>query len=42
MFRNYESVASSNLKVFGINNGINDLKPIINDDKNNWRSEKVI
>jgi hypothetical protein len=41
MFRNYKDVALSNIKRFGINNGINDLRPIVNEEPNNWRSEKV-
>ena len=41
MFRNYKDVALSNIKRFGINNGINDLRPIVNNEPNNWRSEKV-
>jgi sulfotransferase family protein len=41
MFRNYKDVASSNLKLLGVQNGINDLRPIVNHEPNNWRSEKV-
>ncbi len=41
MFRNYKDVASSNIKHFGINNGIQDLGPIVSNEPNNWRSEKV-
>ncbi len=41
MFRNYKDVASSNIKHFGIDNGSEDLKPIVDDEPNNWRSEKV-
>jgi hypothetical protein len=41
MFRNYKDVASSNIKLLGIQNGIDDLKPIVNNEPNNWRSEKV-
>ena len=41
MFRNYKDVASSNIKHFGIDNGLKDLRPIVNNEPNNWRSEKV-
>lgn len=41
MFRNYKDVASSNIKHFGINNGLKDLKPIVDHESSNWRSEKV-
>ncbi len=44
-FRNYKDVASSNLRHFGINNGIKDLTPIYENDKSDWRgagaSEKI-
>ncbi len=41
MFRHYQDVASSNLKHFGLQNGINNLRPIINQEKNNWRSDNI-
>jgi len=41
MFRNYRGVALSNTKHFGIHNGIEDLRPIVNHEPHNWRSEKV-
>jgi len=41
MFRNHKDVASSNIKHFDINNGLDDLRPIVNNEPNNWRSEKV-
>jgi hypothetical protein len=41
MFRNYKDVALSNIKRFGLNNGISDLRPIFDNEPNNWRSEKV-
>jgi hypothetical protein len=41
MFRNYKDVALSNIKRFGIDNGIHDLRPIVTGEPNNWRSEKV-
>ena len=39
LFRDYRDVASSNLVKFGKGNGIDDLRPIVNGEKNNWRSE---
>lgn len=39
LFRNYRDVASSNLVKFGKQNGIDDLRPIINGETDNWRSE---
>jgi hypothetical protein len=41
VYRDFKDVASSNLIKFGIQNGIKNLRPIVNDDKNNWRSENV-
>jgi hypothetical protein len=41
MFRNYRAVALSNINYFGINNGIEDLRPIVRHEPQNWRSEKV-
>jgi len=41
IFRHYKDVASSNIKRFGIQNGINDLKPIVQNDTQNWRAENV-
>lgn len=41
MYRYYKDVAASNINKFGRNNGINDLRPIIKDDSQNWRSENV-
>lgn len=41
LFRNYNDVASSNLKKWGIQNGFNNLEPIVRQEKNNWRSEKI-
>ncbi len=41
IFRNYKDAALSNVKKFGIDNGLKDLRPIVNNDPNNWRSEKV-
>jgi hypothetical protein len=41
MFRNYRAVALSNTKYFGIQNGIKDLRPIVSNESQDWRSEKV-
>lgn len=41
MVRHYQDVASSDLKHFGSKNGINNLRPIVNKEENNWRSENV-
>lgn len=41
MYRNYQDVASSNLKKFGIKNGIKDLRYIVEDDTRDWRADKV-
>ena len=41
MFRNYKDVASSNIKHFGVKNGIEDLRPFVNHEPRNWRSEKA-
>lgn len=41
MYRHYKDVASSNLKNFGIHNGIHDLRPIVEQQPNDWRSERV-
>jgi len=38
-YRHYQDVASSNLKAFGMDNGIKDLRPFVNDDPDNWRSQ---
>lgn len=39
MYRHYKDVASSNLINFGQHNGIDDLRPIVEGDPYNWRSE---
>lgn len=39
MFRDYKDVASSYLKHWGTNNGIRNLRPLVNGEENNWRSE---
>ena len=41
IYRNYTSVILSNLQKFGIKNGINDIRPIFNEEENNWRSENI-
>jgi hypothetical protein len=41
MFRHYKDVALSNLKNFGNDNGIRDLRPIVEDKPDNWRNENV-
>jgi hypothetical protein len=41
IYRHYRAVASSNLKLFGQTNGINNLRPIVNGDGSNWRAEGV-
>lgn len=41
MYRNYRDVAKSNPQRFGANQGILDLKPIVQSDRENWRGEKV-
>lgn len=38
-YRHYQDVAASNLKAFGRDNGINDLRPFVTDDPDNWRSQ---
>ncbi len=41
MYRNFRDVASSNLALFGMDNGINDLRPIVEQDSSDWRAEHV-
>ena len=41
MYRNYKYVALSNIKQFGIQSGLSNLRPIINRETNNWRAEIV-
>lgn len=41
MYRNYKDVALSNIKQFGMDSCLSNLRPIINNDKNNWRAERV-
>lgn len=41
IYRHYQDVAASNLKNFGEENGISDLRPIVERHPGNWRSEHV-
>ena len=41
IYRDYKGVAASNLKMFGIRNGIDDIRSIAQNEPENWRSEKV-
>jgi hypothetical protein len=41
MYRHYKDVAASNLNNFGANNGLDDIRPIVEGDPHNWRSESV-
>lgn len=41
MFRNCKDVALSNIKQFGIESGLNNLRPIMNRETSNWRAQKV-
>jgi len=41
MYRDYKSVAKSNIKHFGKDNGVKDLAPIAERINNNWRSERI-
>jgi hypothetical protein len=39
LYRHYQDVASSNLKAFGMDNGIRDLRPFVAREADNWRSQ---
>jgi hypothetical protein len=41
MYRHYKDVAYSNMKKFGRENGIRDLRPIVRGETSDWRAEKV-
>jgi len=41
LYRNYKDVASSNLRRFGLSNGIKDLRFIIENVQGDWRHEKL-
>jgi Sulfotransferase domain len=40
-YRHYRDVALSNVERWGLRNGINDLRPIIESQSQNWRAENV-
>jgi hypothetical protein len=41
MYRHYKDVSASNLRHFGEQNGINDLRPIAENETGNWRNENL-
>lgn len=41
MYRHYKDVVSSNLKKFGMDNGVKDIRPMVYNSSDNWRSENV-
>lgn len=41
MYRHYRDVAASNLKHWGMQNGINNLRPVVSRQEGNWRSENI-
>lgn len=41
MYRHYKDVAASNLKKFNPQNCINNLRPIVDGDSSNWRSQNL-
>lgn len=41
MFRDYRDVALSNIRRFGLNNGIKNLRYIVQEQEDNWRVEKL-
>jgi len=41
MYRHYKDAAASNLRHFGLRNGIDNLRPIIRNDIRSWRAEHV-
>ena len=41
MYRHYKDVAASNLGHFGERNGINDIRPIVENEVGNWRNENL-
>ena len=41
MYRDYRDVAASNLKRFGMENGCNIVRPIYENDQDNWLSQKL-
>lgn len=41
LYRHYQDVASSNLKAFGMDNGVKDLRPFVDREPDNWRSQNA-
>ena len=41
IYRHYKDVACSNLKYFGTACGLRDLRPIVENSRQNWRSESI-
>jgi len=41
IYRNYRDVAFSNIAHFGVKNGHNNLRPILSNEQNNWRSQNL-
>lgn len=41
IYRDYRDVVASNLKKFGSANGIDDIRPLVSGDQDNWRAENV-
>lgn len=41
MYRNYKDVAFSNIAHFGVKNGHNNLRPILSNEQDNWRSQNL-
>lgn len=41
IYRHYAAVAASDLKTFGIRNGIDNLRPLVNGESSNWRAQGV-
>lgn len=38
-YRHFQDVASSNIKAFGMENGVKDIRPFVENDPGNWRSQ---
>ncbi len=41
LYRHYRGVVASDLRIFGLHNGIKNLKPIVEGEPENWRSERA-
>ena len=41
IYRNYKDVAYSNITHFGVDNGHNNLRPILSNTQDNWRSQNL-